>query len=80
MAIQNDESRWQHTLATAVWSGLVVVASPSVNALAGLPQRFEPDLAQAFVSEGSIEAVDVGVVRRAARLNQDVLNAVVLCP
>ena len=66
--------------AAAARSGLVVVISPSGYRLTGKLKGFKPVLLQAYVFEGSIEVVGVGVLRWAARLNQDVLDAVLLCP
>ena len=65
---------------TAVGSGLVVIDSPSGNGLAGRLQRFKPVLIQTLIAQGSVDAFDVGVLRGAARLDQDVFDAVLLCP
>ncbi len=54
----------------------VVVFAPFSNAIPGLWQALNPLLFQAFVSELSIEALDVAVLRRPARLNQNVANPV----
>ena len=61
-------------------SGLVVVKPPSGNGKAGLLQRLKPVLVKTFVPERAIEALDVCVLSRSAWLNQDVLDAVLLCP
>ena len=61
-------------------SGLVVVDSPRSNGQSGLLQRLKPVLVQTFVPERAIEALNVCVLSRTAWLNQDVLDAVLLCP
>jgi len=53
----------------------VVVLAPFSNAISGLLQALKPLLMQAFVSELSIETLDVAVLHRPARLNQNVANA-----
>ena len=64
----------------AVWSGLVVVNSPLGDCMTRLLQRLRPVLVQAFVSEGAVKALYVGVLGRATRLDQDVLDTVLLFP
>jgi hypothetical protein len=59
-----------------VRSDLLVVGSPCGNDLAGLLQRFKPVLVQALITEGAVETLDVGVLGRATRLDQDVFDAV----
>jgi len=54
----------------------VVVLAPFSNAISGLRQALKPLLIQAFVSELSIETLDVAVLHRPARLNQNVVNPV----
>ena len=61
-------------------SGLVVVGSPRGYRLTGLLQRLKPVLIQAFITKRAVKALDVGVLRWAARLDQDVLDTVLLCP
>ena len=51
-----------------------------MDCLAGLRQGFKPVLVQAFVPEGAVETLDVGVLCRAARLDQQVLDTVLLSP
>ena len=53
----------------------VVVFAPFSNAISGLRQALNPLLIQAFVSELSIETLDVAVLHGPARLNQNVANA-----
>ena len=61
-------------------SDLVVVQSPSGDRLTGLLQRLKPVLIQTFIPERAIEALDVSFLRRAARLDQDMLVVMLLCP
>ena len=46
----------------------------------GLLERIKPVLVQAFISKRALKALDIGVLRWAARLDQDVLDTVFLCP
>ena len=61
-------------------SDLVVVGSPCGDDLAGLLQGFKPVLVEAFISERAVEALDVGILSRTTGLDQDVFDAVFLCP
>jgi hypothetical protein len=58
----------------------VVVFAPFSNAISGLRQALKPLLIQAFVSELSIETLDVTVLYGPARLNQNVANAMQSSP
>ncbi len=58
--------------------GLVVIESPRGNGQAGLLQRFKPVLIEALIPEDAVKALNVCVLRRTARLNQDVLEVVLL--
>ena len=78
--MQSGEGCWRHTPTAAVRPDLVVVGSPCGNALAGLLQRLEPVLIEAFIAESAVEALDVRVLGRAAWLDQDVFDAVLLRP
>lgn len=53
-----------------MWSPLIVVLSPCLDDRAGMAQGLEPVRVQAFVPELAIEALDVGALRRLARLDQ----------
>lgn len=75
-----SELRWWDAAATAVGANLVVVTSPVGDNVAGLGERVEPMLVEALVAELAVEAFDVAVLRRAARFDQDVLDALPLCP
>lgn len=59
----------------AVWSDLVVVAPPVRNGLPGLLKRLEPVFVQALVAELPVEAFDVAVLHRLARLDEQVPHA-----
>ena len=61
-------------------SYLVVISPPCGNGLTGLLQRFKPVLIQTLIPGGAVKALDVSVLRRAARLDQDVFDAVLLRP
>ena len=61
-------------------SGLVVVGSPRGYRLTGLLQRLKPVLIQAFITKRAVKALNIGVLRRAAGLDQDVLGTVLLRP
>ena len=61
-------------------SGFVVVNSPCGNGNTGLLQGFKPVLIQALITKRAVKALDVVVLRWAARLDQDVLDTVLLCP
>jgi hypothetical protein len=65
----------RNPLKTAVGPDFVVVLAPFSNAISGLLQALKPLLIQAFISELSIEALDVVVLHGPARLNQDVATA-----
>ena len=60
-------------------SGLVVIESPRGNGKTRLLQGFKPVFIQALITKRTVKALDVGVLRLAAWLNQDVLDAVLLC-
>ena len=80
LAMQLGEaSRW-HAPQAAVRSDLVVVRSPGRHGHPGLVQGLEPALVQVLVTELAVEALDVAVLHRAPRLDQDVANAVRLRP
>ena len=61
-------------------SDLVVIESPRGNGQAGLLQRLKPVFVQALVPKRAVKALDLCVLSRTAWLNQDVLDAVLLCP
>ena len=70
----------QQTPTAAARSDLVVVKSPFGTSLTGLIQRLNPALIQALVPKRAVKAPDVGVLCWTARLDQDVLSAVLLSP
>ena len=80
LAVLLGESCRRDTPQAAVWSDLVVVLPPACNALPGLRQRFKPLLIQAFIPELAVEALDVAVLHRLTRFNQDVAYPVLMCP
>ena len=61
---------------TAVRPDFVVVLAPFSNAISGLWQALKPLFIQTFVSELSIETLDVAVLHGSARLNQNVADAI----
>jgi hypothetical protein len=56
------------------------MAPPAGDFLSRLGQRPEPLLVEAFVAEFAVEALDISVLRRAARFIQQVLDAMVRRP
>ena len=64
----------------AVWPDLVVVPAPGRDHRPGVLERGEPVFVEALVAELAVEAFDVGVLRRFARLDQHQLHAVGLRP
>ena len=74
--MQLGELRRRHSLAAAVRPDLVVVLTPVRDARSGLLQCLEPLLVQALVPELAVEALDVAVLHRPARLDQDVSDTV----
>jgi hypothetical protein len=76
--MQSGEGCWRHTPTAAVRPDLVVVGSPFGDGLAGLLQRLEPVLIQTLIAKGAVEALDVRILCRAARLNEDMFDAVLL--
>ena len=61
-------------------SDLVAVQPPSGDSLTGLLQRLKPVLIETFIPERAVETLDIRVLGRAARLDQDMLDAVLLRP
>ena len=70
------EVRGRDSPDAAVRPQLVVVASPPCALGSSLCQTGEPVLVQTFISDAPIEALDVSVLRRATRLDQDVFDLV----
>jgi hypothetical protein len=74
LPMQSGElGRW-HAAATAVRPDLVVVLPPGSDDSSGLGQSLEPMLVQALIAELAVEALDVAVLHRPARFDQDVAN------
>src|SRR5690606_9065297 len=67
-------------LQRAVESHFVIVAPPFGNLRLRLLERDEPMLVEAFVAEPTVEAFDVRVLRRLARLDQHQLDPVGMGP
>jgi len=78
--MQSGEGCRRHTPATVVRPDLVVVGSPCGNALAGLLQRLEPVLIQTLLAKDAVEALGIRILGRAARLNENMFDAVLLRP
>ena len=64
----------------AVRSYLIVLLATDSGGAPGLVQRLEPLLVQALVAESPVEALDVAVLHRPSRLDQDVLDAMAVRP
>src|SRR4051812_43484861 len=56
-------------------SHVVVLVSPELNLLSGISEVGEPALVQAFVTKLTVEALDMAVLRRFARLDEVQLYA-----
>ena len=76
----HGEFCWWDSRDAAVWPGFVVVTSPTGYFVSGIGEAREPVLVEAFVAKAAVEALNIGVLRRAARLNQDVFDLVALRP
>ncbi len=64
--------RWRYPANRSVGTDLIVIVQPRGEDLSGLRQRIKHMLVQAFVAESGIEAFDVTILHRSARLDQDV--------
>ena len=69
LPMQRGELGGRHSAATAVRPDLVVVLPPGSDGGPCLRQRLEPMLVQAFVPELAVEALDVAILHRPARLD-----------
>ena len=79
-AVLLGEARWWYPSDAAVRTYLVVVPAPSGDLGAGLMQCLEPVLVQALIPEPAVEALDVAVLHGPPWFDQDVPDAVALCP
>ena len=70
------EPRWWDPADAAVGAVLVVVPSPVSQDLPSLAETGEPVVVQALVAQPPVEALDVGVLGRLARIDQQVPYAV----
>ena len=80
LAMQLGEFGRRYAAQATVRPDLVMVLAPDANGGSGLVQRLEPMLVQALVPELAVEALDVAVLHRPPGLDEDVPNAVGLCP
>ena len=80
LAMQLGESSRGDAPQAAVGPDFVVVLSPYGHGLTRLEQGLKPAVIQMLVTELAVEALDVAVLHRASRLDQDVANAVGLHP
>ena len=53
-----------------MWPRLVVILAPCRDDHPGLGERREPVLVEALVAEFAVKRLDIGILRRLARLNQ----------
>ena len=74
-----EPSRWNPSNA-AMWSDLVVVLFPDRGRIPCLLQCLKPTLIEVFIPKLAVETLDIAVLHRATRLNQDVMNAMPLSP
>ena len=72
-------SRWNSSNA-AMWSDLVVVLFPDRGRIPCLLQCLKPALIEVFIPKLAVETLDIAVLHWATRLNQDMTNAMCLCP
>ena len=63
-----------------MWPMLVVVSAPSGNQDTSLRQARKPMVIQALIPKPAVEALDEGILRRFARLDQLELHAVLVGP
>ena len=78
MSGSKGQLQLQYAPTAAVRSDLVVVLSPRFDDISGLILGFKPVLIEALIPESAVKALDVSVLSRTARLNQDVLDAMLL--
>ena len=78
--MQFGESSRRDAPQPAVWPDFIVVRASGGERKPGLVQGLEPAFVQVFVSELSVEALDVAFLHRMSRLNRDVANAERLRP
>ena len=78
--MQLGQTRRRYPSHAAMWPELVVVLPPDRCGAPGLVQRLEPLFVQTFIPELAVEALDIAVLHRPARLDQDVPDAVAVCP
>jgi hypothetical protein len=64
-------SRWNPSSA-AMWFDLVVVLFPDLGRITCLLQCFKPALIEVFIPKIVVETLDMDVLHRATRLNQDI--------
>ncbi len=77
--LRGEFRRW-YAPDAAVRSGFVVVTAPACDFASRIGQTREPVLVETFVPEAAVEALNVGILRRTAWLNQHVFDLVHLCP
>ncbi len=74
------EFRWWDSPDAAVGPGFVVVTSPACDFDSRICEAREPVLVETLISEAGVEALNVGVLWRAARLNQYMFDLIALRP
>jgi hypothetical protein len=72
-------SRWRQASQRVVRSDFVVPLDPFGGDVADLVQRVEQVATQDFLAVGPVEALDVGVLVRLARLDEADLDALLTC-
>jgi len=68
--LRGEFRRW-YAPDAAVWPGSVVVTAPAPDFASGIGQTREPVLVETLVPKAAVEALNVGVLCRTARLNQN---------
>ncbi len=74
------EHRRRYFPQTVVWSLLVVFVYPIAGYLTHLSQRFEHVSVEYLVAESPVEALDVGILIRLARLDVAQLDVMAAAP
>ena len=47
-----------------MWTVLIIVSAPSLHLLAGVAERLEPALVQAFIPQAAVEMATAGQLKR----------------
>ena len=70
-ALPACELGWRQVVQAAVWPVFVVLAPPVCNDSPCFEEILEPAYTQAFLAQFTVEAFDIAILRRFARLRVD---------